>query len=372
MNVLHVYKTYFPDSFGGVPEAIRQLANGTGKHGVNSEVFTISPQVREQRFAFEKHHVIQASSNFEIFSTPFSIDAVSKFKIYSKKFDLIHYHYPYPFGDVLKLLGANRKPSIVTYHSDIVRQRISKIAYAPVQTLFLNSVDRIICTSPSYAKSSRVLKRYQDKVDIIPLGLENSDKKHAMTSEMKVLKADLPDSYFLFLGVLRNYKGVDTLVRAMKGVDKKIIIAGGGPELGRMKTLAQRLKADNIIFLGPVNEAQKALLLDGCYGLVLPSHLRSEAFGLVLLEAAMRGKPLISTELGTGTSYANKHNETGLVVPPKDVRALQDALDFLSNNPGKVRQMGEAAKQRYDRLFTAELMCSRYAEIYKDVLTGCK
>jgi rhamnosyl/mannosyltransferase len=158
----------------------------------------------------------------------------------------------------------------------------------------------------------------------------------------------------------------------MKGVDKKIIIAGGGPELGRMKTLAQRLKADNIIFLGPVNEAQKALLLDGCYGLVLPSHLRSEAFGLVLLEAAMRGKPLISTELGTGTSYANKHNETGLVVPPKDVRALQDALDFLSNNPGKVRQMGEAAKQRYDRLFTAELMCSRYAEIYKDVLTGCK
>ena len=199
MNVLHVYKTYFPDSFGGVPEAIRQLANGTGKHGVNSEVFTISPQVREQRFAFEKHHVIQASSNFEIFSTPFSIDAVSKFKIYSKKFDLIHYHYPYPFGDVLKLLGANRKPSIVTYHSDIVRQRISKIAYAPVQTLFLNSVDRIICTSPSYAKSSRVLKRYQDKVDIIPLGLENSDKKHAMTSEMKVLKADLPDSYFLFL-----------------------------------------------------------------------------------------------------------------------------------------------------------------------------
>lgn len=113
MNVLHVYKTYFPDSFGGVPEAIRQLANGTGKHGVNSEVFTISPQVREQRFAFEKHHVIQASSNFEIFSTPFSIDAVSKFKIYSKKFDLIHYHYPYPFGDVLKLLVRTERRALL-------------------------------------------------------------------------------------------------------------------------------------------------------------------------------------------------------------------------------------------------------------------
>ena len=332
MNVLHVYKTYFPDNYGGVPEVIRQLANGMLKNGAKSEVFTISSRAQAPRFAFEKHFVIQANLDLEIFSTPLSWDALAKFKYHAKKFDLIHYHYPYPFGDVLKLLVAKEKPSIVTYHSDIVRQKISRIVYAPVEALFLRSVDRVICTSPSYAQSSTTLKKYKHKLAMVPLGLEYRGDADALTSDMKIFKRSLPDSYFLFLGVLRNYKGVETLVRAMKGVDKKLIIAGGGPELGRMKTLAQRLQADNIIFLGSVNESQKAVLLDGCYGLVLPSHRRSEAFGLVLLEAAMRGKPLISTELGTGTSYANKHNETGLVVPPKDVRALS-ALDFLSVTP---------------------------------------
>lgn len=368
MKVLHLYKTYFPDAFGGVPEVIRLLARGTNKHGVHAEVFSINPNGNGQKFFFENHFVTKAKSSFEVLSTPFSFEAIWKFRRFSKTFDLIHYHYPYPFGDVLKLLGANSTPSIVTFHSDIVKQSISKFAYAPVQKLFLNSVDRIVCTSPNYLNSSKLLMKYRNKVDVVPLGLEPIEKKISLSSEMKSYKKGLPDNYFLFLGVLRNYKSVDTLIYAAKDIDQNIVIAGGGPELNKLKKLAHKLGADNCIFLGPVSQSEKELLLDGCSGLILPSHLRSEAFGLVLLEAAMRSRPLISTELGTGTSYVNKHGKTGLVIPPKDVKALKDAIKFLANNPDKACQMGQYACKHFNQFFTAEKMCSQYATIYCDIL----
>jgi rhamnosyl/mannosyltransferase len=123
-------------------------------------------------------------------------------------------------------------------------------------------------------------------------------------------------------------------------------------------------------FLGPRGEADKFALIDAATALVLPSHLRTEAFGVVLLEASMRGKPMITAEIGTGTSFVNRHEETGLVVPPADPAALAAAMQRLWDNPELARRMGEAARRRFDAEFTAARMAERYAALYRRVLDG--
>jgi len=109
-------------------------------------------------------------------------------------------------------------------------------------------------------------------------------------------------------------------------------------------------------------------LLQLCYAVVFPSHLRSEAFGISLLEGAMYGKPMISSEIGTGTSYINVNGETGIVVPPSDPAAFREAMRFLWDNPGTAAEMGRHAERRYRELFTAERMAVSYAELYKELL----
>lgn len=368
MKILHVYKTYYPDSFGGIEQAIRHLANGCKVHGVSSEVLTCSPNAAPEKFAFEDHHVTQAQTNLEISSTPFSAAALGKYRGLAAESDLVNFHYPYPFGDAVSLLSGIRKPSVVTYHSDIVRQKFLKFPYAPMQHLFLRSVDRIICTSEQYLKSSPILQRYRYKTEPVSLGLDKNMFPKADANGLKKWSAQISQPFFLFLGVLRSYKGVDILIEAAKGLNGQLVIAGGGPEYDSLQKQAAKLKLTNIHFTGRINESDKAALLELCTALVLPSHLRSEAFGLVQLEAAMQRKPLICTEIGTGTSYVNEHENTGLVVPPKNPDALRNAMNFMTYHPQITEKMGIHAEERYRELFSAEKMCAEYARIYEEVL----
>jgi rhamnosyl/mannosyltransferase len=134
-----------------------------------------------------------------------------------------------------------------------------------------------------------------------------------------------------------------------------------------LKGHAQRLGLKNVMFLGAVSEVDKVALLQLCYALAFPSHLRSEAFGISLLEGAMYGKPMISSEIGTGTSYINSDGETGLVVPPSDPLALRNAMQLLWDNPPMAAQMGQRAEARYWELFTSDKMAERYVELYKNL-----
>ena len=117
-----------------------------------------------------------------------------------------------------------------------------------------------------------------------------------------------------------------------------------------------------------MNDEDKVALLELCYAVTFPSHLRSEAFGISLLEGAMYGKPMISSEIGTGTSYINIDRETGLVVPASDPVAFRNAMQFLWENPAVATEMGKKAEQRYHKLFTARQMAESYTELYSQVI----
>ncbi len=372
MNILHVYRTYFPDPPGGLQEAIRQISVATGSHGVENYIFTLSPQPFPLEIERPEARVRRCRSWAAPVSCDLgSLDAFRNFAQLANECDVIHYHFPWPFADVLELMIRPRKPKVLTYHSDVVRQRLLKVFYEPLMHRMLGSMDAIVATSPAYAKTSPVLSnpRHIERVRVIPLGIEESSYSASVDEDVFSEIGVKPDEpYFLFVGVLRYYKGLRFLVEAAKHVEAPIVIAGSGPEEGALKVLAAQLGLHNVIFAGQVTDAQKAALLQKCHALVLPSHVRSEAFGVVLIEASMYRRPMISCEVGSGTSFVNVHGETGLVVPPEDVNGLAEAMNVLLADSAVVEKFGLAARQRYESLFSGTALGKAYAQLYHDVI----
>ncbi|XLZ69420.1 glycosyltransferase family 4 protein [Massilia sp. SR12] len=369
MRVLHFYKTYYPDSWGGIEQVIRQMCVGTGRLGVNNEVLTLTRNGGPQTIQIEGHTVHRVPLDFEIASNAFSFSAIRKLARLAREADVIHYHFPWPFMDLAHFMARSGKPSVVTYHSDIVRQKTLLRVYAPLKRRFLNDVDAIVATSPNYFASSEVLGRYRDKVSVIPFGLDRSTYIEPRPEILEKWRARTNGQrFFLFVGVLRYYKGLHILLDAVAKTDYPVVIVGAGPIEQELKAHAERLGLHHVQFVGAVDEEDKVALLKLCYAMAFPSHLRSEAFGISLLEGAMYGKPMISSEIGTGTTYINIDNETGLVVPPSDPAAFEQAMRTLWDNPQLAADMGRRAEARYWELFTAEKMAENYAALYRTLL----
>lgn len=373
MKILHVYRTYFPDPPGGLQEAIRQICLASSSFGVESKIFTLSPQPIPQEINAPEGQVIRCRS----WAAPASCDlggiaSVLRFHELSSWADVIHYHFPWPFADVLNLLVGRGKPSVMTYHSDIVRQRYLGLLYGPLMRRTMNSMSAVVATSPAYAKTSSVLTKDvpYGRLRTIPLGIVDYRDDVAGCPDQDYLdRLSLCDAPFvLALGVLRYYKGLHILIEAANSIKGTIVIAGSGSEHSRLNTLVKNLGISNVIFTGQVSGQEKVALLTQCRALVLPSHLRSEAFGMVLVEAAMLGKPMVCCEVGSGTSFVNMHGETGFVVPPESPKNLAEACNRLIEDKALATRMGAAARSRYERLFSGDALGRAYADLYREVV----
>jgi len=370
-KVLHVYRTYFPDPPGGLQEAIRQIAFSTANYGFRNTIYTLSPTPYPKVIIRSEADVVRNRS----WLAPASCDIgglasfITFFRL-SKKTDVLHYFFPWPFTDVLHAIVRPEKPVLLTYISDVVRQRWLGVMYEPLMWRTLRGMKIIVANSPAYAETSTILSHpsIKDKVRIIPLGIEESSyPKVEDDGVFERIAIDAKEPFILFLGVLRYYKGLQFLLKAAKNIGAKIVIAGSGPEKERLQALADELMLSNVVFAGQVTNEEKVALLKSCRALVLPSHLRSEAFGMVLVEASMFKKPLISCEIGTGTSYVNEDEVTGFVVPPESPEALSQAMNTLLTNEQLAVQMGEAARTRYENLFSGQVLGKAYAELFREL-----
>ena len=365
MKILHVYRTCYPETNGGVEQVIRSISEGCNGQEVESKVLTLSEH-EKKAYYINQVEIIPIKKTIEIASNGFSIRLIKKFRELSNWADIIHYHYPWPSGDLLSLL--TNKPSVLTYHSDIVRQRALKVIYKPLQSYFLNKVRRIVATSPQYAQSSINLKKYKEKVDIIPLAIDPNNYKVASSDALNKWKFNVGEGFFLFVGVLRYYKGLHFLIEAAAKNKLPLVIAGDGPMKAELIAKAESLGVSNISFLGFVTEEDKVALLTLAKAFVFSSHLRSEAFGVSLLEAQLFSKPLITCDVGTGSSYVNQDKSTGLIVPPGDAEALSSAMVQLDTDQKLTSQYGHNANQRFYSLFTNEIQCSSYISIYRQLI----
>lgn len=369
IKVLHFYKTAIPSTIGGVEVFMDTLCDTTADLGVNSTILALSKDPAPNVVAMPKYKLVQAKQNFFIASTGFSFSVVSKFRRLAAAADIIHYHFPNPFADILHVANQIKKPSVVTYHSDIIKQKHLLKIYNPLMHKFLAATDKIIATSENYFNTSAVLQKYADKVEIIPVGLDTKNLSALNPERVAYWQQRLPADFFLFVGALRYYKGLYTALDAIKGTNLQLAIAGSGGIENELKNYARQHGISNAHFVGNISEQDKVALHHLSKAFVFPSHLRSEAFGLSLVEAAALKKPMISCEIGTGTSFINVDQLTGFVIRPEAAPELRAAMHRLLECPDTATQFGINAQQRYLDLFTATKQAESYVNVYRQLLS---
>lgn len=363
IKVLHVFKTYLPDSFTGIERVIWEIAEGLAPFGVESHVLSVSETPANGPVKVSHHYSHQAKRDMYVASTGLSLSIFSLYRKLAQTCDIIHFHFPWPMADLMHLLRWPGKPSILTYHSDIVKQRFLFPLYRPLMNRYLDMVDQIVATSPNYVATSPVLHRYASKTSVIPIGI--GDRVEPSAADIEKWRARVGSDFFLFIGAFRYYKGLPFLLEAAKMTGLPVVVVGKGD-----MTVIDRQDLPNVHFVGAVSDTDKEALLSLSRALVLPSHLRAEAFGVVLVEAARAGKPMISCEIGTGTSFVNQHRETGLTVPPADPERLAEAMRALWSDPVTAANMGRNARSRYLHLLQSRDMCESYFRLYEQILEG--
>ena len=373
MRVLFLYKDYHP-VLGGIENNIRLLAQGLRAEGVDARVLVTNTGPTTVRQTIDGVPVTKTGRQAQILSTPISFPYFTELPRAVAEADLVHLHAPYPPAELAQLLLGRRKPFVITYHSDIVRQKLSGKLYAPLLRLVLQRATLVAVSSPAYVESSPFLQRIRHKCRLVHFGIDLG--RFAKTGQIQASAGRLRKRFggrplLLFIGRLRHYKGVDVLIRAMRSVDDAhLLIIGDGPMRRDLQQLAgaQQL-ADRITFLGECTEPEALAARYAAQLFLLPSTNRAEALGIVQLEAMACRLPVICTELGTGTSYVNRHEETGLVVPPNDFRALSLAINRLLADANLRSQMGAAGAKRVRDEFTLPMMIRRTVSLYNEALS---
>src|SRR5690606_22553396 len=227
MRVLHYFRLSRPDSFGGVEQFIHQLSVATRAFGVSSHVLATAdePQAPTQRL--DGHVVHQAPVGVRTAGAESAAEAALRFRGLAARVARVPSPFPWPFGDVTHLAFGRKVPSIASYHSDIVRQPTMLKLYSPLMHLFLGRVDRIVATSPNYVRTSPVLQRHRERVEVIPIGLDPASYPPPSPRRVAALKREHGRRSFLFVGMLRYYKGIHVLLDAVRHTDIPVVIAGG-------------------------------------------------------------------------------------------------------------------------------------------------
>ncbi len=368
MKVVHIFKDFFPPTTGGIEQHLHLLSTTQARE---ADVTVLVPGrttvTTEERVGGVR--VIRAAEFGRYASAPLC----PTMPIWLRRLrpDIVHVHFPNPMGDLTYLVSGWRGPLVVTYHADIIRQKRLLPFYRPVIRTFLNRAHRILATSADYIESSEWLSAYRDKCVVVPLGIDTAKVRAREEDTQAVcdVRREYGDRIVLFVGVLRYYKGLDVLLRAMVDVDGHAVIVGRGEERQELAASADRLGiAGRVTFAGEVSDERLRLLTAASDVFVLPSIDRCEAFGLSQVEAMACGKPVVATNLPTGVRFVNQHEVTGLLVEPGDATALASALTRLLDNPELRSRLGSAARHRVESEFTADRMVARTFDVYRDVL----
>ncbi len=388
MKILHIGK-YFAPFKGGVESYMRDLMTGLQREGgecaalVHDHERSWSSTTEQFEAEDQKFQVVRAGKWLTLFFTPVSPAFRGRLKRLLEDFrpDVIHVHLPNPSACWLLSLGTARAvPLVVHWHSDVVtREHASPMTllyalYRPLERRLLQRSGAIIATSKSYLETSDSLRDYPQKCHVVPLGLDPAQIDPGHEADLEPAQPALSqDLQVLAVGRLSYYKGFGYLVRAaarLEGV--QVHIVGSGDREWELKKLAAQLGVnDRVTFHGQLDDAQLAARFRGSDCLCLPSIERTEAFGLVLLEAMYFGKAtVVSNVRGSGMGWVVDDGETGIKVPPRDVARLSAALEQLRDDRDLARRLGRNGRRKFDRLFSIDHSVRGLMRIYHELGAG--
>lgn len=367
MKVLHLGK-FYPPAKGGMETILALICERTAQQVTNRVLVanTRAATVEERYGAIDVLRVAAIARVGAVAVCP-----RMPFDLARDEADIIVLHEPNPMALVAYFLARPTGRLVVWYHSDVIRPSWRyRLFYRPFLRFALSRAVRIVVSSPALGASAPELQEFQTKCTVIPFGIELRTPGSAdVDTRAQEIRRHTKQPIVLFVGRLVPYKGVDVLLDALSKLDATAMIVGDGPERAALEAQAHALGiSGGVTFLGSVGDEELAALYRACDVFVLPSVTRQEAFGVVQLEAMAAGKPVVSTDVGTGVGWVNRDGETGFVVPPRDAVALRDALSRLLGDAALRTNMGDAAMRRVRSAFTVERMIDDTLALYRDVM----
>jgi glycosyltransferase involved in cell wall biosynthesis len=364
VRIVHLYKDYFPPTVGGIEQTVERMATAMVRRGHDVTVLTSHPGARhDRRETIDGVHVVRMAEWARIWSTPFCPGMPAA--LGGLPADVYHLHFPSPPGEVSWLLRRPPGALVITWHSDVVRQRAVMPVYGHAVHALVRAADAVMPIFAGQAEASPYLRHHPGKMRVVGLGtdLERYEAPAA------------PDAaggpVVLFVGRVVGSKGLDVLLDAVPLVPPpaRFVIVGDGPELPRLRNRAGSLGlGERVEFTGRVDPGRVREFVSRASVGVLPSLY--ESYGLAMVEIMVNAVPMVCTGLGTGTTFINRHEETGLVVPPADPASLAAAIRRLLEDDALRRRLGSAARERAKRLFSTEAMTAALAEVYDEVVAA--
>jgi glycosyltransferase involved in cell wall biosynthesis len=367
LKVLHVGK-FYPPHMGGIETHLQALC-GQLTRMVDLRVMVSSDDGHPSAEVMKGVRVSRVPTRLTVASTPLCPGMVGEIK--RSNADLIHIHLPNPMSILAFLASGHRGRLIVTYHSDTVRQKVLGPLFAPFMHRALSRASAIIATSPDYRRTSPVLARYLDRCHVIPYGIALDEFERADPLAVQQVRERYGERLILSVGRLVYYKGFEFLIRAMQQVRGRLIIIGEGPLRGKLQQMvAESGLGEKVILAGEIQNTQVTPYYHASDLFALASIARSEAFGIVQIEAMAAGIPVVNTSLDSGVPFVSLHDKTGFTVPPENPDALAAAINRLLDDRNLRQSLGREARLRAQQEFSLQTMTSRTLALYQAVVAS--
>ena len=366
LKVLHAGK-FYPPSRGGVETVLEDLCTGTARDWrVDAVVSNHSPRtVRERR---DGVGLVRAAA-LAMFG-PVPVCPTLPFHLWRRRHDCVILHEPNALAALALLLWTRARHLVIWHHSDPLRPGWALHPYAVLQRFLYRRATCVIASSPRLAESSTVL-RFAGTTAIIPYGIaleRFAGTTDGQAARAEAIRAGYPGPRVLFVGRLVYYKGLDILLEAFTKCPGTLLVIGRGPLENTLKGMAAALHIrSRVAFLPEVPSDELVAYYHAADVFVLPSTERTEAFGIVQIEAMACGLPVVSTDLPTGVPWVNQDGITGLVVPPRDPDALAAAINRLLDDSALRERMGEEGRRRATEVFSRDRMVQDFRNLIEKI-----
>ena len=367
MRILQLGKFY--PIRGGVEKVMWDLTRGLSAEGYACDMLCASYDGAKEL------QIIKLGGNGRCIVLPCHLQAsgtmlcpgmIGWLRKHAAEYDLIHVHHPDPMACLALRLSGYKGRVILHWHSDILKKKAILAAYKPLQSWLIRRAERIVGTTPVYVAQSKALANVQDKVTYVPIGIDPIVVDPAKAAE---IQARYPGKKIVYsLGRLVPYKGYTYLIQAAALLpDNYIVLIGGnGPLKDSLQAEidAQNLQ-DKVKLLGFIANEEHAALYGAAKVFVMSSVMKTEAFGIVQIEAMSTGTPVIATKIPeSGVSWVNEDGVSGLNVEPEDPKELAEAILSICEDPVRSQTFSQNAKKRFNHLFEYTSMINKIIKIY--------